>query len=284
MRPPQPLAPKDRYGIAITIALVFHLIVLIALAINLPSASQTAAPVAQVEASLIDTPEPSAPPAPATPTPSHEKSTPTAIKTPPPSKAQTPPTTPIPVTTTPVPLETKNTIAPPPKPLVKIKQQSLAQALQQELHQESQTLSKPVTKKILDQSLSSEISSESQQLKKAASSSHPANTKSSSPTSTTNTAEVDRYKGMILQQIQQNWIVPQNVEHLSCVLQVELAPGGMVLKVSLLHSSGNEALDRSAISAVNNASPLPVPKNSSDFAAFRSFTLTVKPEGASFDG
>ena len=52
----------------------------------------------------------------------------------------------------------------------------------------------------------------------------------------------------------------------------------MVLNVSVLKSSGNEALDRSAIAAVNKASPLPVPKDSAAFSAFRNFTLTVKPE------
>ncbi|MCD6047875.1 MAG: protein TolA [Gammaproteobacteria bacterium] len=92
--------------------------------------------------------------------------------------------------------------------------------------------------------------------------------------------EVDKYKAMILQQIQQNWIVPQNVQNLSCVLQVQVAPGGMVTGVSLVKSSGNEALDRSAIAAVNKASPLPVPKDSAAFAAFRVFTLTVRPEGS----
>jgi colicin import membrane protein len=92
--------------------------------------------------------------------------------------------------------------------------------------------------------------------------------------------EVDKYKAMILQQIQQNWIVPQNVQNLSCVLQVQVAPGGMVTGVSLVKSSGNEALDRSAIAAVNKASPLPVPKDTAAFAAFRTFTLTVRPEGS----
>lgn len=92
--------------------------------------------------------------------------------------------------------------------------------------------------------------------------------------------EIDKYKALILQQIQQNWIMPQNVQNLSCVLQVELAPGGMVLNVKLVKSSGNDALDRSAIAAVNKASPLPVPKDSAAFAAFRNFTLTVKPDGS----
>lgn len=90
---------------------------------------------------------------------------------------------------------------------------------------------------------------------------------------------IDQYKALILQQIQQNWIIPEDVANLSCVLQVQLAPGGMVLHVRVLKSSGNTALDRSALAAVNKASPLPTPKDSATFSAFRNFTLTVKPEG-----
>jgi colicin import membrane protein len=93
-------------------------------------------------------------------------------------------------------------------------------------------------------------------------------------------AEIDQYKAKILQQIQQNWIMPENVENLSCLLEVQLAPGGVVLDVKVLKSSGNPALDRSAIAAVNKSSPLPAPKDSAAFAAFRSFTLTVKPNGS----
>jgi len=93
--------------------------------------------------------------------------------------------------------------------------------------------------------------------------------------------EINKYKTIILQQIQQNWIVPQNVDHLSCLLKVRVAPGGMVLSVDILKSSGNDALDHSAVAAVNKASPLPVPTNSAAFEAFRTFTLTVKPEGSS---
>lgn len=93
-----------------------------------------------------------------------------------------------------------------------------------------------------------------------------------------NKSEIDRYKTLILQQIQQNWIMPQQIDNLFCILEIRLAPGGVVLGVKLIKSSGNEALDHSAIAAVNKATPLPVPTDPQIFNAFRKFTLTVKPE------
>ena len=172
---------------------------------------------------------------------------------------------------------------PTPKNVTKIKQQAMLQAMQQEVEQQSQTptkttkttKTKSVDKTLLAAALSSEIANESKQDALSA--------KTANAAPSPNTAEVDRYKGMILQQIQQNWIVPQHVDNLSCELRVSLAPGGTVLSVILVKSSGNEALDRSAIAAVNKSSPLPTPQKSSDFDAFRSFTITVKPEGSSFD-
>jgi colicin import membrane protein len=92
--------------------------------------------------------------------------------------------------------------------------------------------------------------------------------------------EVNKYKAMLIQAISSQWIVPEGVEKgASCVLLVEIAPGGMVLKVNLLSSSGNELLDRSAQKAVLKASPLPVPEDPALFDEFRSLKLTVRPEG-----
>jgi colicin import membrane protein len=90
---------------------------------------------------------------------------------------------------------------------------------------------------------------------------------------------VDKYKALILQTISQHWIIPSNVnKHLSAELLIRVAPGGLVLDVQLLKSSGDEALDRSARAAVFKASPLPVPTDTEAFAAFRQFVLKVKPE------
>jgi len=90
---------------------------------------------------------------------------------------------------------------------------------------------------------------------------------------------IDKYKALILQTISRNWLIPVGVnKHLSCVLLIRLAPGGMVIDVQLVKSSGDPALDRSARAAVFKSSPLPVPSNKDEFEPFRSFQLKVRPE------
>lgn len=91
---------------------------------------------------------------------------------------------------------------------------------------------------------------------------------------------VDKYKALILQQVGQHWIVPEVNSDISCRLLITLAPGGTVLDVKLVESSGNDALDRSAIQAVYKASPLPVPQDSSAFNAMRQLDMLVRPESA----
>ncbi len=95
-----------------------------------------------------------------------------------------------------------------------------------------------------------------------------------------NAATTDKYRHLILQAIAQQWIIPPEMnKHLETKLVVHLAPGGMVLEVIIVKSSGNAVLDRSAQTAVYKASPLPVPKNNGLFHTFRQINLTVRPEG-----
>jgi colicin import membrane protein len=90
---------------------------------------------------------------------------------------------------------------------------------------------------------------------------------------------IDKYKALILQSIGQQWVVPSHVDkHLSCEMLIRLAPGGVVLDVQILKSSGDLLLDRSARAAVFKASPLPVPDDIISFEPFRQFVLKVKPE------
>src|SRR5436190_3680481 len=85
-----------------------------------------------------------------------------------------------------------------------------------------------------------------------------------------NAATTDKYRHLILQAIAQQWIIPPEMnKHLETKLRVHLAPGGMVLEVIIVKSSGNAVLDRSAQTAVYKASPLPVPKNNGLFHTFR---------------
>lgn len=92
--------------------------------------------------------------------------------------------------------------------------------------------------------------------------------------------EIERYKALIVNVIEQNWIIPSEIDKkLSAQLLIKLAPGGTVLEVKILQTSGNMVLDRSAVTAVWKASPLPVPKNGKMFQQMRELHLTVRPEG-----
>lgn len=91
--------------------------------------------------------------------------------------------------------------------------------------------------------------------------------------------EVNKYKALIVQIISQNWRVPMNVDKsLSAELLIRVAPGGMVLDVQIVKSSGDESLDHSARAAVLKSSPLPVPSDPAAFESFRQFLLKAKPE------
>ncbi len=89
---------------------------------------------------------------------------------------------------------------------------------------------------------------------------------------------LDQYKAAILQAIQNRWIVPDDADKTrSCILLIRLGPGGVVLSVDTVKSSGDPVLDRSAQVAVFKSSPLPVPQDPSIFEKFRELRLTVRP-------
>jgi len=91
--------------------------------------------------------------------------------------------------------------------------------------------------------------------------------------------EIDKYKALILNAIGQRWILPDNVDStLSSQFRIRLAPDGAVLEVSLMRSSGDPILDRSAQTAIYKASPLPVPNDPATFDLFRDISLTVRPQ------
>lgn len=91
--------------------------------------------------------------------------------------------------------------------------------------------------------------------------------------------EVNKYKALIIQAISQHWILPEHVDRqLFSQFRIQLAPGGRVLSVSLIRSSGDPVLDRSAQAAIYKASPLPVPSDAEMFNLFRDISLTVRPE------
>jgi colicin import membrane protein len=170
----------------------------------------------------------------------------------------------------------------PPKTVIKKVLKPKSESPQRIVHKDSHSQSKPIIKKVtppkpippaslkavqqnVQQLLQQEISHLAQQQQKIAQQ---------------NAALTEKYRQLILQSIAQRWIVPPDLDpHLETKLQIQLAPGGMVLAVTIVKSSGNPILDRSAQAAVYKASPLPVPKNNALFTTFQYINLTVRPEG-----
>ena len=90
---------------------------------------------------------------------------------------------------------------------------------------------------------------------------------------------VNQYAALIKEAVGQRWLIPANAnKKLHCQLKIRLAPGGVVLDVQVMKSSGDIALDRSAKTAVFNASPLPVPKDPKIFDQFREFAMDATPQ------
>jgi colicin import membrane protein len=69
---------------------------------------------------------------------------------------------------------------------------------------------------------------------------------------------------------------PPNTKNLRCTLEVRLIPGGEVMAVRVIRSSGNAAFDRSVENAVYRAAPLAVPSGSL-FESFRTLTFVFDP-------
>jgi colicin import membrane protein len=90
---------------------------------------------------------------------------------------------------------------------------------------------------------------------------------------------VNKYAALIHAAIQQKWLVPGGADkNLSTVYDIQLAPDGSVISVKLVKSSGNQALDQSAKTAIYKASPLPVPQDPAAFDKVRDINLTLSPK------
>lgn len=90
---------------------------------------------------------------------------------------------------------------------------------------------------------------------------------------------IAKYTALIKNAIAQKWIIPPGVDKsLSCVLLIHLLADGSVVTVEVNKSSGDTALDNSAVLAVKKASPLPMPDNADVLNQFKTLYLTVKPE------
>ncbi|MCB1716928.1 MAG: cell envelope integrity protein TolA, partial [Candidatus Competibacteraceae bacterium] len=91
---------------------------------------------------------------------------------------------------------------------------------------------------------------------------------------------VQQYVGLIKQKVERFWrLPPGSRSSLSCVLRIRLNEQGVVSDVQIVESSGDALFDRSAVAAVQRASPLPVPDDAEARATFRSFNFKFEPEG-----
>ncbi|MEK7321668.1 MAG: cell envelope integrity protein TolA [Pseudomonadota bacterium] len=91
---------------------------------------------------------------------------------------------------------------------------------------------------------------------------------------------IDQQVAIIRQKVARNWIRPPSARAgMSCEVFVRLIPGGEVVEVRVVRSSGDAMFDRSVEAAVLKASPLPMPSDPSLFDQFRQLRFVFKPEG-----
>ena len=89
-------------------------------------------------------------------------------------------------------------------------------------------------------------------------------------------SEVDKYRALIAQRIQQNLLLDQSYRGKECRLNIKLAFNGLVTSVSSL--GGDQQVCEAAVRAVRRADTLPVSKDRDVFEKLKDINLTVKPE------
>ncbi|MCC1496445.1 cell envelope integrity protein TolA [Alcanivorax sp. 1008] len=95
--------------------------------------------------------------------------------------------------------------------------------------------------------------------------------------------ETETYAAAIRSALSQRWIIPATAREktsLSADIRIRLLPGGEVLDVNLIRSSGDRAFDDSAMSAVRSAGRLPVPSGELFNKNFRDITINFNPQMA----
>lgn len=97
---------------------------------------------------------------------------------------------------------------------------------------------------------------------------------------TADAAEIAEYKALIGAAAARRWSRPPSARAgMEALLRITLIPGGEVVDVQLVKSSGDAAFDRSAETAVRLAGRLPVPSDPRLFDAnFRRFMFRFRPE------
>ena len=96
--------------------------------------------------------------------------------------------------------------------------------------------------------------------------------------------EVASYSDAIRAAVKQRWRIPgtyRGRDDLKATVRIKAIPGGEVLDVSVVKTSGYPQFDESVIKAVQLASPLPVPTGALFDKEFRSFLMEFEPTGVS---
>lgn len=90
---------------------------------------------------------------------------------------------------------------------------------------------------------------------------------------------VAEYKGKIQKKILHNIVMSTKVEtDALAIFRVTLLPGGSVLQVKQVKSSGNPAYDSAVERAILKSDPLPLPPDVTLFNKFRELELKFRPE------
>ncbi|MZR62266.1 cell envelope integrity protein TolA [Alcanivorax sp. DP30] len=96
--------------------------------------------------------------------------------------------------------------------------------------------------------------------------------------------EVASHSDAIRAAVKQRWRIPgtyRGRNDLQTTVRIRTIPGGDVLDVSVVKSSGYPQFDESVIKAVQLAAPLPVPSGALFDKEFRSFLMIFEPTGVS---
>jgi len=91
------------------------------------------------------------------------------------------------------------------------------------------------------------------------------------------TQEVDRYIAMMQAAVQSHWKVPGGINENTPdpLVEMVLQRNGQLLRVRILESSGNSALDQTLISAIRAAAPFNIP--AAQFESFRNNKIRFHP-------
>jgi protein TonB len=92
--------------------------------------------------------------------------------------------------------------------------------------------------------------------------------------------EVASFTDAISAQVGQRWRIPgnyRNRDDIKTQVRIQMIPGGEVINVSVVKSSGYPDFDESVMNAVKLASPLPVPDGPLFDKQFRSLVIEFDP-------